>query len=445
MITKQKNIFYFIGIGGVGMSALARLCLKEGCEVYGYDKTSSDITEQLIKNGIKIIFDDSVKALQKLLLSTDVQIVYSAAIPDFHPQLVFLKKQGNNVIKRAEFLAKVCINKKTLAVAGTHGKTTTSSILTHIFSKTNQSFISVMGGFFNNDSSNLIQTGSESIIVEADEYDRSFLHLNPTIACITSVEADHLDIYESEDIFLEAFVQFSKKVSNELIVAYGLPISGLTYGIEVAADYKAFNLKITEKGYRFDLTTPNREFKDIFFNQMGIHNVSNALGAVAMADQAGIDINKSLLALESFPGVYRRMNLYRWRDIVIIDDYAHHPSEIDSVFKTIKTFYPKQKNCVVFQPHLFSRTRDFMNDFKTTLSKFDEVILMDIYPAREEPIKGVNAKILFDGISHTKKGYIKKNQIKKILKSSNADVFALLGAGDIGEEIKKLKREFISL
>ena len=445
MITKQKNIFYFIGIGGVGMSALARLCLKEGCEVYGYDKTSSDITEQLIKNGIKIIFDDSVKALQNLLLSTDVQIVYSAAIPDFHPQLVFLKKQGNNVIKRAEFLAKVCINKKTLAVAGTHGKTTTSSILTHIFSKTNQSFISVMGGFFNNDSSNLIQTGSESIIVEADEYDRSFLHLNPTIACITSVEADHLDIYESEDIFLEAFVQFSKKVSNELIVAYGLPISGLTYGIEVAADYKAFNLKITEKGYRFDLTTPNREFKDIFFNQMGIHNVSNALGALAMADQAGIDINKSLLALESFPGVYRRMNLYRWRDIVIIDDYAHHPSEIDSVFKTIKTFYPKQKNCVVFQPHLFSRTRDFMNDFKTTLSKFDEVILMDIYPAREEPIKGVNAKILFDGISHTKKGYIEKNQIKKILKSSKADVFALLGAGDIGEEIKKLKREFISL
>ena len=445
MITKQKNIFYFIGIGGVGMSALARLCLKEGCEVYGYDKTSSDITEQLIKNGIKIIFDDSVKALQNLLLSTDVQIVYSAAIPDFHPQLVFLKKQGNNVIKRAEFLAKVCINKKTLAVAGTHGKTTTSSILTHIFSKTNQSFISVMGGFFNNDSSNLIQTGSESIIVEADEYDRSFLHLNPTIACITSVEADHLDIYESEDIFLEAFVQFSKKVSNELIVAYGLPISGLTYGIEVAADYKAFNLKITEKGYRFDLTTPNREFKDIFFNQMGIHNVSNALGALAMADQAGIDINKSLLALESFPGVYRRMNLYRWRDIVIIDDYAHHPSEIDSVFKTIKTFYPKQKNCVVFQPHLFSRTRDFMNDFKTTLSKFDEVILMDIYPAREEPIKGVNAKILFDGISHTKKGYIEKNQIKKILKSSNADVFALLGAGDIGEEVKKLKLEFISL
>ena len=427
------------------MSPLARLCLKDGHKVHGYDKTSSDITEQLIKKGIEIIFDDSVKALQYFLLSTDVQVIFSAAIPDTHPQLTFYKKQGNNVIKRAEFLAKLCNDKKTLAVAGTHGKTTTSSILTHIFSKTNQSFTSVMGGFFNNNSSNLIQTGSESIIVEADEYDRSFLHLNPTIACITSLEADHLDIYESEDVLIEAFVQFSKQVSSELIVAYGLPFLGLTYGIEVSADYKAFNLKITEKGYRFDLTTPYGEFKDIFFNQMGIHNVSNALGAIAMADQAGIDLNKALLALESFPGVYRRMNLYRWRDIVIIDDYAHHPSEIDSVFKTIKTFYPKQKNCVVFQPHLFSRTRDFMNDFKTTLSKFDEVILMDIYPAREEPIKGVNAKILFDGISHTNKEYIEKNQIKKILKSSNADVFALLGAGDIGEEIKKLKREFISL
>jgi UDP-N-acetylmuramate--alanine ligase len=427
------------------MSPLARLCLKDGHKVYGYDKTSSDITEQLIKKGIEIIFDDSVKALQYFLLSTDVQVIFSAAIPDTHPQLTFYKKQGNNVIKRAEFLAKLCNDKKTLAVAGTHGKTTTSSILTHIFSKTNQSFTSVMGGFFNNNSSNLIQTGSESIIVEADEYDRSFLHLNPTIACITSLEADHLDIYESEDVLIEAFVQFSKQVSSELIVAYGLPFLGLTYGIGVSADYKAFNLKITEKGYRFDLTTPYGEFKDIFFNQMGIHNVSNALGAIAMADQAGIDLNKALLALESFPGVYRRMNLYRWRDVVIIDDYAHHPSEIDSVFKTIKAFYPNQKNCVVFQPHLFSRTRDFMNDFKTSLSKFDEVILMDIYPAREEPIKGVNAKILFDGISHTKKEYIEKNQIKKILKSSNADVFALLGAGDIGEEIKKLKREFISL
>ena len=443
MKTVSKKIYYFIGVGGVGMSALARLCLKDGYSVYGYDKISSEITDQLIKKGINIIFDNSVSALNELLLSTEVQIIYSAAIPNSHPQLEFYKKQGNNVSKRAEFLSKICNNKKTLAVAGTHGKTTTSSILTHIFYKSNQSFTSIMGGFFNNNLSNLIKTGSESIIVEADEYDRSFLHLNPTFACITSIEADHLDIYKTQDIYKDAFFQFSKQVSGKLIVAHGLPISGLTYGIEVPADYKGYNVQIIKYGYRFDLKTPNGNFKNIFFNQIGIHNLYNAIGAIAMADQAGININKALLALKSFPGVYRRMNLYRWRDAYIIDDYAHHPSEINSVFEAIKDFYPKQKNCVVFQPHLYSRTRDFMNDFKTVLNKFDEVKIIDIYPARENPIEGVNVKSLLEGISNKKAKYIQKNQVKNEIKKSDATIFALLGAGDIGEEIKQFKNEFV--
>jgi UDP-N-acetylmuramate--alanine ligase len=330
-----------------------------------------------------------------------------------------------------------------LAVAGTHGKTTTSSILTHIFYKSNQSFTSIMGGFFNNNSSNLIKTGSDAIIVEADEYDRSFLHLNPTIACITSIEADHLDIYKTQDFYKDAFFQFSKQVSNKLIVAHGLPISGLTYGIEVPADYKGFNIQIIENGYRFDLKTPNGNFKNIFFNQIGIHNLSNAIGAIAMADQAGINMNKTLLALKSFPGVYRRMNLYKWRDAYIIDDYAHHPSEINSVFETIKAFYPKQKNCVVFQPHLYSRTSDFMDDFINVLNKFDEIRLIDIYPAREKPIQGVNVEILLEGISNKKAKYIQKNQVKNELKNSDATIFALLGAGDIGEVIKQFKDESV--
>ena len=443
MKADSEKIYYFIGIGGVGMSALARLCLKDGYSVYGYDKISSEITDQLIKKGINIIFDNSVSALNELLLSTKVQIIYSAAIPNSHPQLEFYKKQGNNVSKRAEFLSKICNNKKTLAVAGTHGKTTTSSILTHIFYKSNQSFTSIMGGFFNNNLSNLIKTGSESIIVEADEYDRSFLHLNPTFACITSIEADHLDIYKTQDIYEDAFFQFSKQVSGKLIVAHGLPISGLTYGIEVPADYKGYNVQIIKYGYRFDLKTPNGNFKNIFFNQIGIHNLYNAIGAIAMADQAGININKALLALKSFPGVYRRMNLYRWRDAYIIDDYAHHPSEINSVFEAIKDFYPKQKNCVVFQPHLYSRTRDFMNDFKTVLNKFDEVKIIDIYPARENPIEGVNVKSLLEGISNKKAKYIQKNQVKNEIKKSEATIFAILGAGDIGEEIKQFKNEFV--
>jgi UDP-N-acetylmuramate--alanine ligase len=443
MKADSKKIYYFIGIGGVGMSALARLCLKNGYSVYGYDKISSEITDQLVKKGIKIIFDNSVSALNDLLLSAEVQVIYSAAIPNSHPQLEFYKKQGNNVNKRAEFLAKICNDKKTLAVAGTHGKTTTSSILTHIFYKSNQLFTSIMGGFFNNNSSNLIKTGSEAFIVEADEYDRSFLHLNPTIACITSIEADHLDIYKTQDFYKDAFFQFSKLVSDELIVAHGLPISGLTYGIEVPADYKGFNIQIIENGYKFDLKTPNGNFKNIFFNQIGIHNLSNAIGAIAMADQAGIDINKALLALKSFPGVYRRMNLYKWRDAYIIDDYAHHPSEINSVFETIKAFYPKQKNCVVFQPHLYSRTRDFINDFITVLSKFDQIRLIDIYPAREKPIDGVSVEILLEGIANKKAKYIQKNQVKNELKDSDATIFALLGAGDIGEVIKEFKNEFV--
>ncbi len=445
MEINNKNILYFIGIGGVGMSALASLCLEEGHQVYGYDRTPSDITNQLIQKGIEISFDSSINALQHFLLSPKVDVVYSAAIPESHPQLAFYKKQGNKVTKRAKFLASLCNPEKTLAVAGTHGKTTTSSILTHIFDKTNQSFTSIMGGFFNNNSSNLIKNGSEVFIVEADEYDRSFLHLHPTLACITSIDPDHLDIYGTKNAFIDAFIQFSKQVNQDLIVAQGLPISGYKYGIEVDADYKAFNIKTSERGYYFDLITPNGKFKNTYLNLIGTHNLSNALGAIAMADQFGLSIEKIAPTLKNFPGVYRRMNIYKWDGNIVIDDYAHHPVEIESVFKTIKCFYPKQKNCVVFQPHLFSRTRDLMKDFITVLSKFDEVILMDIYPAREKPIEGINVKKLLDGISHKRKRYIQKKEIKKIFETSEANIFALLGAGDIGVEIQELKSKFITL
>lgn len=442
MITKEKHIFYFIGIGGVGMSALARLCFRQGHRVFGYDKTPSEITQQLIAQGIAIEYDEAVSALSSEIMSPEVIVIYTAAIPENHPQLSYFKKLGNLVIKRAKFLAELCSDKKTLAVAGTHGKTTTSLILTHIFSETKQSFTSVMGGFFNNDSSNLIQKGEDKFIVEADEYDRSFLHLHPNIACITSLEADHLDIYKTETAFKEAFERFSEQVKQVLIVAYGIPLSGLTYGIDVEADYKAFNLTMTARGYQFDLRTPSGIYYNVNFNQLGVHNVSNALGAIAMADQAGINMKQALLALERFPGVSRRMNVYHWKNTVLIDDYAHHPTEIESVFETIKSFYPKQKNCVIFQPHLFSRTQDFMKEFSLVLSKFDEVVLMDIYPAREAPISGINASSLLDLISHDQKICIHKTEIKNVLETTEASVVALLGAGDIGAEIQQLKSLF---
>ena len=302
-----------------------------------------------------------------------------------------------------------------------------------------------MGGFFRNESSNFVKTGLDNFIVEADEYDRSFLKLNPTIACITSVDPDHLDIYENKEAFIEAFKKFSKQVDDKLIVAFGLPISGITYGIDVEADYVARNLTLTEKGYRFDLISPNEIFKGVNFNQLGKHNVLNALGAIAVANQSGINIKKILPTLENFPGIYRRMNVYSWRNSVIIDDYAHHPKEIESVLNTIRNFYPNKKNCVIFQPHLFSRTKDFMKEFCSVLNQFDEIVLLDIFPAREEAIKSVNAYALLEGIKNDQKKLIEKKEIKSVLESSEAEVFTFLGAGDIGDEITKLKSELTIL
>lgn len=443
MKSDSINTYFFIGIGGVGMSALARFCFHSGYKVYGHDKTRSDITSALTCEGIQIIFGDSLNALPKFLLSEDVKVVYSAAIGLNHSQLSFYLRQGNEVMKRSEFLASLCKNKKTLAVAGTHGKTTTSLILTHFFSETKQLFTSLTGGFLNGNESNLIKTGSETFIVEADEYDRSFLQLHPTLACITSIEPDHLDIYKTKKEFLKAFIQFSNQVDKELIVSHGLPFNGITFGIDVSADYQAEKLKKIKHGYRFDLKTPNEKYKDICINLIGKHNVSNALAAIAIAEQSGLNTDEFLDTLENFPGVYRRMNVYRWNESIIIDDYAHHPSEIQSVYNTIRSFYPTYKNCVVFQPHLYSRTRDFMKEFSRALSMFDEVILLDIYPAREIPIEGISSNVLLKNISKRKKLSISKTKIKSALQESNAKIFAILGAGDIGLELKKLNLEKI--
>jgi UDP-N-acetylmuramate--alanine ligase len=442
MNRSSQNSYYFIGVGGVGMSALARLCKAKGHIVYGYDRTATPLTYQLEQEGITVGYDASLDALTTPLTSKEIQVVYTAAISSSHPQLAFYLKQGNRVVKRAQFLAEICGEEYVMAVAGTHGKTTTSSILAHILLKTQQSFTAILGGFLNEGQNNLIQKGNDIFVVEADEYDRSFLHLYPSIACITSMEADHLDIYKTEEEFKEAFVQFSNQVKKELVVAYGVPLSGWTYGVDVNADYKAFNLCITPTGYSFDLKTPSGVFEKVRINLLGKHNVENALGAIAMADLAGLELESVLSALSSFKGVYRRMNVYEWEQAIVLDDYAHHPTEIRSVYQTLKSIYPNQKNCVVFQPHLFSRTRDFMEEFATVLGLFDEVILLDIYPAREEPIEGIDSNTLLKKIKNKQKKIIQKQEIKTTLQHSDAGVFALLGAGDIGEEIQRLKTEF---
>ena len=439
-LLKSKS-YYFIGIGGVGMSVLARYCKMQGHSVFGYDLTPSIVTQDLENEQISIVFDSRVSALPKSVLGIDVQIIYTAAISLDHPQLAFFISQGNQIKKRAKFLAEICNGKKMLAVAGTHGKTTTTALLTHIFFQTKQAFTSFMGGFFVNQKSNLIHTGNEFVIVEADEYDRSFLDLFPLIAGITSIEADHLDIYGTREVFKKTFEEFSNQISLTKIVAYGVPLTGLTYGIDVPADYIATNIQKLTKGYCFDIKTPNGNFDKVIFNELGAHNILNALCALAIADQANISIEASLKALSSFPGVSRRMNVFEWKNSLVIDDYAHHPTEIKSVMETIKSFYFDRKNCVFFQPHLFSRTQDFYNEFLDVLSEFDQVILLDIYPAREDPILGINSQVMINDLVHKNKKLIKKSEIKSTMEASEATLFAFLGAGDIGLELKFLKNQ----
>lgn len=445
MNNKSLHSYYFIGIGGMGMSALARLCLIKGHRVFGYDVTPSQIINDLISDGAQVIYDLSFEALPSLLRDKNIEVVYTAAISRDHPQLKYFFAQGNNVRKRAVFLAELTSKIKTLAISGTHGKTTTSAFLTHIFSETSQEFTSIMGGFFKNQKSNLIVEGSDFMIVEADEYDRSFLQLHPSIACITSMDADHLDIYETNSSFSEAFIKFSSQVSQALVVAYGLPIKGITYGIDVPADYRVENIIKNKFGYNFNIITPLRTYENVYLNQLGLHNILNALCAIAMADQIGIFTENSIKALTTFPGVQRRMNLMKYGDAIIIDDYAHHPREIENVLNTLKGFYPEHKNCVIFQPHLFSRTQDFMNEFALVLSEFDEVVLLDIYPARELPISGISAQVLLDKLNHSNKKLILKSAIKESIDNSNAGLFAFLGAGDIGLEVEKLKINFTAV
>jgi len=434
--------YYFIGIGGMGMSALARLCLMNGHRVFGYDITPSQIIDDLILEGAQVIYNLSPEALPAVVCDKNIEVVYTAAISRDHPQLKYFLAQGNNVRKRAVFLAELTSKIKTLAIAGTHGKTTTSAFLTHIFSENSQVFTSIMGGFFKDQKSNLITEGNDFMIVEADEYDRSFLQLYPAIACITSMDPDHLDVYETDSSFSEAFIQFSSQVSQALVVAYGLPVNGITYGIDVPADYRVENIIKNKFGYYFNIITPLRTYKNVYLNQLGIHNISNALCAIAMADQAGVFIENSIKALTTFPGVQRRMSLMKYGDAIIIDDYAHHPTEIENVLNTLKEFYPERKNCVIFQPHLFSRTQDFMNEFALVLSEFDEVVLLDIYPARELPISGISAQVLLDKLNHSNKKLIEKSAIKESIDESSARLFAFLGAGDIGLEVDKLKNQF---
>ena len=432
MNLKNIHTVYFVGIGGIGMSAIARYFVSNGKKVAGYDKTSSQITADLEALGIEIHFEDGVQNIPiSFLNKEETLVVYTPAIPKDNAVFNYFLEHQFNILKRAAVLAKITETTCCLAVAGTHGKTTTSSILGHVMVEVNAT--SFLGGIAENYNSNLILGGAEISVVEADEFDRSFLQLSPNIACITSMDADHLDIYENPEALTSSFIEFSNKVSDTLIVAKGLPLNGLTYAIEEDADYKAFNLKIENGTYIFDVKTPTSEIKNIVFQLPGQHNVMNALAALAMADVYGIPLASIKKSLSTFKGVKRRFSYkIKTADFVLIDDYAHHPTEINAVAHSVREMYPNEEILVVFQPHLFSRTRDFIDDFAFALGKFDAVLLLDIYPAREIPIRGVDSNWLLSKIENKRKKLSQKNNLIKDIKNSTAKVVVMLGAGDIG-------------
>ncbi|TXD47992.1 UDP-N-acetylmuramate--L-alanine ligase [Polaribacter sp. IC073] len=443
MNLKEIHNVYFVGIGGIGMSAIARYFAANGKNVAGYDKTPSQITIDLEKLGVEIHFEDAVKNIPNSFLNTKkTLVVYTPAIPKNHSEYNYFVDTKFTVLKRAEILGKITETTFCLAVAGTHGKTTTSSILGHIMAEVNAT--SFLGGIAENYNSNLILGEDKISVVEADEFDRSFLQLSPNIACVTSMDADHLDIYKNPEALTASFIEFSNKVTDTLIIAKGLPLKGLTYSIDEVSDYKAFNLKIDNGTYIFDVKTPASEIKNITFHLPGQHNVMNALAALAMADVYGISLEKIKNYLGTFKGVKRRFSYkIKTENFVLIDDYAHHPTEINAVANSVREMYPNEKVLVVFQPHLFSRTRDFIDDFATALTKFDEVLLLDIYPARETPISGVDSNWLLSKIENTQKKLSQKKNLVKDIKNSSAKVVVMLGAGDIGVTISEVAKELL--
>ena len=425
------------------MSALARYFKSIGKNVSGYDKTETELTNALIESGIDIHFKDEINLIPTDYYIENTLVVITPAIPTTHSQWNYFLEREFVVKKRAEVLGLITKDTFCFAVAGTHGKTTTSSILGHILYQSGVDVTSFLGGIVENYNSNLIGTGKTITVVEADEFDRSFLHLYPNIACVTSMDADHLDIYGDSAAIEASFLEFANKITDKskLFITKDLDLEGVTVAVNENADYKAFNVRIENGNYVFNVQTPTEVISDLQFGLPGKHNLTNALMALAMAKTFGTSNDAIAAALKSFKGIKRRFSYQiKESNIVYIDDYAHHPTEIDAVFQALSELYPSQKVLAIFQPHLFSRTKDFGDGFAESLSKFDEVLLLDIYPARELPIEGITSGWLLDKMTNNDKKVVsKKDLITEILKS-DAKIIVTIGAGDIGELVPSIKQ-----
>ncbi len=442
---------FFLGIGGIGMSALARYFLHQGTQVFGYDKTATALTEQLHAEGAKITFVDDFNTVAeefKTAHPENVLVVRTPAVPVKSELYQYFTTNNYTMAKRAVVLGWIADQTPTIAVAGTHGKTTTSSLIAHVLNVAGISFNAFLGGIATNFGSNLVLNSKpEWLVVEADEFDRSFLTLHPTITVITSTDADHLDVYGNEQEFQKGFQEFVKqlKPTGQLIIqqaAYErleLNQPALTYCLNCDAMYSAIEIMPSEGMFQFSIVNGVDE-RQFALSLPGLHNVQNAMAAYLVAKQVGINdqlINKAFM---SFEGVERRFQYHiRNNGITYIDDYAHHPSEINAVHDSLRLMYPGKHIAVVFQPHLFTRTRDFMPEFAKSLSAFDEVMLLDIYPARETPIDGVSSEALLKLMNNPNKQVVSKENLTEVLSKSASEIVVTLGAGDIDKLVENVK------
>ena len=444
-LTNIKNI-YFIGIGGIGMSALARYFNTQGVNVSGYDKTPTSLTDDLIKEGIQIHFEDDINQIDKAA----TVIVYTPAVPATHLELNYYRDHGYNVVKRSDVLQWVTENAFTIGIAGTHGKTTTTSMTAHILRHTGYGCNAFLGGIASNYNTNFWSHERNVVVVEADEYDRSFLKLAPNIAVITAVDPDHLDIYGTAEEVLKAFGQYADKikVGGTLIQKWGTTVvtdtnnkNIHTYGYDqLNASYHTKNLKVVDGSYTFDIVHPGGVLYDVILNMGGLHNVENATAAIAIALTLGIDEEKIKLAIADFKGVKRRFEYkVKTPTKVLIDDYAHHPEELNALISGVRSIYPGEKMVLVFQPHLYSRTQDQCDGFVATLDKADEVILLPIYPARELPIEGVSSDMLISKMTISKKQVMSKEALLQWAATSTDKLIVMAGAGDIDVCINQIK------
>lgn len=433
------NHVYFIGIGGIGMSAIARYYNFKGVKVSGYDKTPSELTHALESEGIEVHYEDNTDFIPKDVENT--LVVYTPAIPKDMGELVYVQEHGYRVIKRSRMLGEIAEGQRCLAVAGTHGKTTTSTLLAHIFQDSGEGCSAFLGGISKNYDTNLLVSRNETIVAEADEFDRSFLQLFPEIAVITSMDADHLDIYSDIRNMHDAFKAFASQVSGTVITKLGLPVDQqdtkaniLRYSYDdPSADFYASGITTDECGYfTFTLNHPGGAVEGCKVGIPGWVNVENAIAASAIALTYGLEPEKVRHALGTFQGVKRRFDIHvNTPECSYIDDYAHHPKEIAAAVSSMRDIFPGRKLTAIFQPHLYTRTRDFADEFAEALSNVDKLIMLDIYPAREEPIPGVTSEIIFDKVTAPEKVIMVKEELMDYLKDEPIDTLITFGAGNI--------------